>query len=345
VSSPSDPQTAVRQVVDDFALGEPFSIKPLGGTATAKFEVRAPSGRFVVRRRPAEFAAAEMIRFDHESLGRLADAGLPVPRPLARPDGTTWTQSGDGRYEVLSWVEGGEFHEGDRRAVANVGRFLARFHAALAENIPPGKEGFLREDHPDLLAEYVPRIRRLCKTRAQEQGVDFLAHQLELVRENLDRRLWPQLPTAVIHGDVHPGNLKFRDSDVSAIFDFDYLSPQARVRDVVDGLAFFASVRDRVFDTDDIRLLVQPFRPDAELSRVLLCGYEEVNRLEDVEWEALPWLIRSLWIQMRLRGSRKVPSEERAAFVLDRFEEVIAWLEGEAGKFVASLRSGRKAKS
>jgi homoserine kinase type II len=337
MNDPSDPQAAVRQVIRDFALGEPFYLKQLGGTATSKFEVRTPSGRFVVRRRPAEFAAAGMIRFDHESLRRLADAGLPVPHPLVRPDGSTWTQSGGGRYEVLSWVEGGEFQENDHRAVANVGRFLARFHAALTENIPPGKEGFLREDHPDLLADYVPKIRRLCETDGQQHAIEFLSHQLELVRENLDRRLWPQLPTAVTHGDIHPGNLKFENSRVSAIFDFDYLSPQARAHDVVDALAFFASRRGSALNTDDIRSLVQPFQPDAELSRILLGGYKEISRLQDVEWESLPWILRSLWIQMRLRGSRKVPTEQKAAFVLDRFDEVIDWLDREAADFFASL--------
>jgi Ser/Thr protein kinase RdoA (MazF antagonist) len=337
MNDPNDPQAAVRQVIRDFALGESFYLKELGGTATSKFEVRTPSGHFVVRRRPTQFAGADMIRFDHDSLGRLAEAGLPVPRPLARPDGSTWVDAAGGRYEVLSWVEGGEFHEKDRQSVANVGRFLARFHAALREDIPPGKEGFLREDHPDLLADDVPQIRRLCETDGQHRGIEFLAHQIELVRENLDRRLWPRLPKAVTHGDVHPGNLKFNNSDVSAIFDFDYLSPQARSHDVVDALAFFASRRGSALDTDDIRSLVQPFRPDAELSRILLGGYEEISRLEDVEWEALPWIIRSLWIQMRLRGSRKVPTEQKAAFVLDRFEEVIGWLDREAADFFASL--------
>jgi len=42
-------------------------------------------------------------------------------------------------------------------------------------------------------------------------------------------------------------------------------------------------------------------------------------------------------IQMRLRGSRKVPTEQKAAFVLDRFEEVIDWLDGPSAGFFAFL--------
>lgn len=330
-------EEVVKKVLTAFGMGEPLFIKQLGGTATPKFEVRVEAGHFVARKRTAEFSADDLIRFDHESLRRLADAGLPVPRPCMSPEGTSWVQVDDGRFEILSWIEGDTFQENDLKAVANVGRFLARFHATLSENIPPGKKGFLREDHPDLLADYVVQIRSLCETGKQKKQIDALAQQLELVRMNLDRRLWPQLPTAVTHGDIHPGNMQFKHSNVSAIFDFDYLSPQARVHDIVDAVAFFASHRRSALDTDDIRSLVQPFRPDAELCHVLLDGYQEISRLQDVEWEALPWMMRSLWIQMRLRGSRKVPIEEKAAFVLDRFDEVIHWLDREAEDFFAAI--------
>ena len=334
----NNPQSNVKRVLNAFALGEPHYIKQLGGTATPKFEIRVPSGRFVVRRRPDEFASDGMIRFDHESLRRLANAGLPVPRPLVQSDGSTWTEVGGGRYEILSWVEGGEFQEYDRRALSNLGRFLARFHATLSNYIPSGKTNFLREDHPDLLLEYVDQIHPLCENREQKQQIEGLAQQLDLVREKLDRRLWPELSTAVIHGDIHPGNVKFKDSDVSALFDFDYLSPQARVHDIVDALSFFASRRDHAFNTDDIHSLVQPFRPDAELSRILLDGYEAISRLEAAEWEAMPWVMRSLWLQMRLRGSRKVPTAEKVAFVLDRFDEMIDWLDYESVGFFLSLK-------
>jgi len=71
----------VPRVLDAFGVGKPLSVRALGGTATRKYEVAVSQGRFVVRMRPAEFAAERMIRFDHESLRRLADSGLPVRGP------------------------------------------------------------------------------------------------------------------------------------------------------------------------------------------------------------------------------------------------------------------------
>ena len=328
----------VGEVLRAFALGAPSEVQRLGGTATPKFAVRVPAGRFVVRARPAEFASERFIRFDHECLWRLADAGLPVPRPLRCTDGTSWFNTEHGVFEILSWVEGEPFREGDRATITALGAFLARFHSLLGENIPNGKEGVLREDHPDLLVVHVERLRELARTQREVAQVDRLAEQLELVRSRLDQDLYPKLPKAVIHGDIHPGNVKFKGNEVAAVYDFDYLNLQARCRDLVDALMFFAACRRQPLNPDDIRSLTQPFVLSPEWSSWLLSGYERANRLTDLEWCALPWLMRSQWLQIRLRGSRKVQREDRFGFVMEGFWTVIDWLDHEAGEFLSPLR-------
>jgi Ser/Thr protein kinase RdoA (MazF antagonist) len=329
----------VAKVLHAFGLGAASAVRRLGGTATPKFAVQVPEGRFVVRARPAEFAEERLIRFDHESLWRLAERGLPVPRPRRRADGTSWHHTEQGVFEVLSWVEGDSFREGDRAAIAALGGFLARFHSALEKDIPPGKEGVLREDHPDLLVVYVKQLQQRCRTPDDIVQTDRLAQQLELVRQSLDQNLYPKLPQAVIHGDIHPGNVKFKGAEVAAVYDFDYLSPQARCRDLVDALMFFAASRRHRLNPDDIRSLTQPFVLNSEWSSLLLREYQQVSRLSDLEWSALPWLIRSQWLQIRLRGSRKVRPEERMAFVMDKFFEMTDWLDHEAADFLGALRS------
>jgi Ser/Thr protein kinase RdoA (MazF antagonist) len=328
----------VAEVLRAFDLGTPSNVRPLGGTATPKFAVQVPEGRFVVRARPAEFAAEKLIRFDHQSLWRLAEHGLPVPRPRRRADGTSWFHARQGVFEVLSWIEGGPFREGDHPAITALGSFLARFHTVLSDDVPPGKEGMLREDHPDLLVVYVEQLRGLCRSPDDVAQVERLGQQLELVRRFLDQGLYPKLPRAVIHGDIHPGNVRFQGASVAAVYDFDYLSPQARCRDLVDALMFFAAQRRHGLNPDDIRSLTQPFALSLQWASWLLGGYQQVSRLTDLEWAALPWLMRSQWLQIRLRGSRKVPRQEKLAFVTESFFESIAWLDHEAEDFFGALR-------
>jgi homoserine kinase type II len=269
----------------------------------------------------------------------LAAAGLPVPRPLSRPDGATALEHEGQVYEVLAWVEGEPFVEGDAPAIAGMGTFLARFHQALGADVPPGKEGQVREEHPDRMMPYLADLYlRTGDPRVQRQ-LDVLAEQLELVRGELDAALYASLPHGVIHGDVHPGNFRFRGGEVSAVYDFDYLGVQAQVRDVSDAIMFFASRRDAPLEPNRIRSLTQPFVPDLEWSRQVLERYTNRRPLTEREWQALPLLMRSRWLQMRLRGSRKVPPEEKVAFVLDRFFEVIDWLDRESESLFQRLRT------
>ncbi|MEA1951231.1 MAG: phosphotransferase [Planctomycetota bacterium] len=328
---------AVLKVLDMFGVGKPFSLQPAGGTASPKWAINSDKGRFIVRVRPSEFANIQSVCFDHKALARLTQSGLPVPAPLTRSDGTTWLCKDGKMYEVLHWVDGEPFNESDLDAIAGLGVFLAWFHGAIDE-IPPGKEGRLREDHPDLLEPYLVQLRKLASTKELQHKLDLVDREVRYVREHLGEEFFGSLPHCIIHGDVHPGNLRFRGSQVSAVYDFDYLSLQARVRDVADGLMFFAAKRKTFLDPSDIRSLTQPFVLDSERCRILLQGYQQSSPLAEREWQALPLVIRSRWIQMRLRGCRKVLEDKRIEFVLDGFSEVIQWLDRESSTFFEELR-------
>lgn len=341
MSSPANcglTDTLVAEVLAAFGLGPASQLQPLGGTATRKWDVLAPQGRFVVRRRPREFADSRAAGFDHAVLRRLAAAGFPVPCPAVAPNGLTVLVRDGEMYEVLRWVAGGPFPEGDPRAIAELGAFLARFHKTLASDFPAGKEERLREDHPNLLTPYLVALQDLAADAEQQRQLAAIDAQLAQVRHQVDEQLYANLPRAIIHGDFHPGNVRFQGTSVAALYDFDYLGVQARVRDVSDALMFFASRRRQTLDADDIHSLTQPFVPEVASCLALLAGYQSVSRLTEAEWEALPWLIRSRWLQMRLRGSRKVPNADKVPFVLDRFFEVIDWLNGQGVRFFPQLR-------
>ena len=332
-------QEVVLRVLEAYGLDRPVEIQAAGGTASPKWAVTAAGRRLLVRVRPSELADADSIRFDHTALGRLAEAGLPVPTPLATVEGATWLCLEGRVYEVLTWVDGEPFAESNRDTSFAVGALLARFHRVLAEDAPAGKAGMLREDHPDLLQPYAAGLRRLTSDGDQRRQLDALSRQLDYVRDRLDGGLYASLPHCVVHGDFHPGNVRFRGSEVAAVYDFDYLSVQARARDVGDGLMFFAAARETPLDPDRIRSLTQPFRLDRDRCLLLLQGYQSTAALTAPEWQALPLLIRSRWLQMRLRGARKVPESEKVAFVLDRLFEVIDWLDCEGDAFFSELRA------
>ena len=330
-------QQFVHRVVEAFGKGPPIRTFALGGTACPKFAVDTSTGRFVVRVRAEEFAKGPLVRFDHEAMRQLAEAGLPVPRPQRTADGATWIHLDGTTVELLSWKDGDPYEATDLDRITEVGRFLGRFHAVFTDGVPAGKDGFLREDHPDLLQPILDDLTASAGSPSERARLAPVADQVERVRRELDCVLYESLPKAVIHGDIHHGNLRFDGALVSAVYDFDYLSVQARCRDLCDAVMFFGSSRDEPLDFDDIRSLTQPFRPNLRETAALLGGYNEIIPLTDLDLQGLRELIRSQWVQIRLRGSRKIPPREKTAFVTDRFNQVIRWLDEESESFFQDI--------
>ena len=328
----------VKSVITAFGLGELLEVSSAGGTASLKWAVVTGNGRFMIRIRPAEFASEEATHFDHEALRRLREAGLPVPKPIPRPDGSTWLRLDGKVYEVLGWITGEPWNEADPDAPAAIGSFLCRFHTTLSTGIRSAGKGRPREDHPDLISGYLNAASALACTTGAASDLKEVRRQLDLVRAGLDGGLYESLPRCVIHGDFHPGNIRFSGSQVAALYDFDYVDVQARARDLSDAIMFFASRRKRPFHPDDIRSLTQPMVPDIDRARRLIAGYQSGIRINDLEWSALPLLIRSRWLQMRLRGARKVPEQEKIDFILGCFFEVTDWLDRDGPAFFNQLR-------
>ena len=216
--------------------------------------------------------------------------------------------------------------------------------AALGPKFPAGKDDFIREDHPDLLGEYIDRLEANADSPEQFEVIGHIRRQQDRVRQELDSGLYERLPKAVTHGDVHPGNMAFTDSDVSAVFDFDYMSIQARARDLCDALMFFAGNRDTPLDCDDIYSLAQPCTLDMRRSAILLEGYQSAAKdgplgpLVDLDWQGLPPIMRSQWCQIRLRGSRKIPPKKAVDFATDKFLDMIDWIDNQSSDFFNELR-------
>ncbi len=336
--NPPDLQKFITEVASAYGLGAVQSIQALGGTATPKWTINTCDARYVARIRPDEFSDASQSILTHQALIKLADAGLPVPRPLLQSSGETLYNHGDSVIEVLDWIDGDIWKGGSPEAFHNLGVFLAKFHATLGHDFMEASATKLREDHPDALQSLMDALlarSRDTKSRDQLSAINDLLLQ---GRAELEATLYPSLPRAVIHGDFHPGNVRFSGSEIAALYDFDYLAVQARSRDIIDALMFFASDRSTLLEPDDIRSLTQPFTPNFTASRAVLAGYQTIKPLTSDEWIALPLLIRSRWIQMRLRGSRKVPASEQLAFVLTDFFVVTDWLSGVGRNFFAQLR-------
>ncbi|HEX6541363.1 MAG TPA: phosphotransferase [Ktedonobacterales bacterium] len=207
--------------------------------------------RYMIRRQPPDLTEAD-LRFRHAFMDHLSGAGLPVPRVLPRPDGSTYAITEDGVYEAQSWLDGQQFvtedAESDAELAAAAG-MLGRLHQASAD--------FLWQPHrwPDeRSADGLARAyNALIQQAAGHHAIsDAVATGLTRVAETSEARreaaiaaltIEPAPPQLHIHGDYQAHNLRFTPPEVSAIYDLDAARWESRILELAYSLLYFTGVR------------------------------------------------------------------------------------------------------
>jgi homoserine kinase type II len=288
-----------------------------GGTANTNVVLSTQRGEFFLKRRNPSYAAEGYVAFDHRLMEHLAPHGVGTPLALVSRAGTRWIRL-DGRvYELYPFMPG---HPHDRRSLAQIaaaGRALAAFHRAVRDfEAPPGKE-WPRYRDPCLISDGIEAAREQIVRALSAADMAYLEGQARLLDEGLSDARYGSLPRLVVHGDYHPGNVKYQDDRVTGIFDLDWATVQPRVLDLADGIVLFAGERDSDIDGADIRSLTQTWRPSPARGRAFMEAYLETEQVTQHEMEALPLFVRALWLSCRVEGMAKVDPDRRIDYLLD----------------------------
>jgi homoserine kinase type II len=334
-------------------VGGLLFMREAAGTASPAVIVVTHRGQYFLKQRSPRYSDTPRLTYDHALTRHLARVGLPVIPALKTPEGSRWMRVEGLVYEVYPWVEGEAFDPDSREQLQESGDLLARLHQAADSFRPRGHKLLPRLFDPRERLPEIAEARALLAegvspgdlAASEAAGrLDRLEAEARGLLERLpDQRYW-SLPLAVVHGDYHPGNVKFAGDKIVGLFDWDWACRQARVKDVADGLLFFAAPRARPL-TGELRALTQPPRYDPERMRLFQEAYEAHLPLTEEERAVLPDLLRERWLYARLDAMhRKVPREEKLAFLLEGVEEPLAWMGGWLGSSGApELGSGTAA--
>ena len=310
--------------------------RPGSGTANASLVVRTETGEYFFKRRNPRYAASGQLAYDHSVMVALAEAGVPAPVAVLTDDGERWHMHEGSVYELYFLVEGEPHDPGRLAQIEAAGELLARMHVALVdaetEGEKPGARLFAPGPSHDGLLWALGRAREQGRRDADET-IAYLLDAVAGVAADLPDDVYWSLPTTIVHGDYHPGNLLFAGDEVAGVFDFDWVSQQPRMTDIADGLMFFAGVRSQPVDVSDIRSLTQAMRFDWPRMTRFMRGYLRVSDLEADELAALPAFIRARWLYVRVDAmQRKVPDAEKLDFLLDGILRPLQWVEQEEGR-------------
>ncbi|WP_448581505.1 homoserine kinase [Thermaurantiacus sp.] len=262
------PAEELARFVARYGVGTLVMAKGIAeGVSNSNYLLETTGGRFILTLYERRIEASELPWF----LGlmtHLADAGLPVPRPMPDQDGRVLQRLCGRDAALITWLPGVSVTEPTLAQCRAAGEALAQLHLAGA-GYPPTR--------PNQLG--LPFARDAAA--ALGYRLDVLEPGLFALVQSALARLdggWPEaLPRGIIHADLFPDNVLFLGDCISGLIDF-YFAAE-------DWFAYDLAVL-RVawsFTADGARFL-------GDRDAALRIGYESVRLLAEAEVAALPLL-------------------------------------------------------
>ena len=248
------------------------------------------------------------IKFEHALMKELPERGFDLaPRVVVTKDGSTYAivpeKFAEGNWAtciaVFSYLLGEDRYSWDAplctsEELTNAAEVLALYHNTIF-----GWEGAENWKEPRII-EQIPLMVKQWQAHAKNAGnsvfdLYFAEHYdylLETLKESMHyptRAVYDTLPHLAIHGDYHPGNLKFLNRKISGLFDFDWAKMDARCFDVGLAITYFCSAWE---GSEDGNLLLERLISFLDsYQKIEVEDGQELGPLTSPELESLPHMI------------------------------------------------------
>ena len=247
----------LRAFITAYDIGEVLTCKGIAeGVENSNYLLGTERGTFILTLYEKRVAPGD-LPFFIALMDHLAHQGVACPTPVRARDGGALRELCGRPAAIVTFLNGmwprriAPFH------CAGLGAALARLHRAGAS--------FTMTRPNDLGIAGWHRLYVACASRADE-----LAEGLsEEIGEELTalETAWPSgLPTGVIHADLFPDNVFFRDREVSGLIDFYFACTDAFAYDLAVCLNAWCFEPDGSFNVTKARLLVRHYRSERGLS-------------------------------------------------------------------------------
>jgi len=263
--------------IAQYELGAVLSCKGIAeGVENSNYLIVTESGPFILTLYEKRVDPAD-LPFFLGLMQHLAAKGVECPQPVKGRDGEA-LRSLCGRPAVIVTFLAGMW---PRRILpehtAGLGAALAHLHLA-------GADFPLRRANSLSVAGWRPLF--LAAQGGADQVKPGLAETLAAELAHLEAQ-WPaDLPSGVIHADLFPDNVFFRDGRLSGLIDFYFACTDAFAYDIAICLNAWCFEADGAFNVTKARLL--------------LSNYLRVRPLTAAELDALPLLCRGAAIRFLL---------------------------------------------
>ncbi|MBV9824206.1 MAG: homoserine kinase [Alphaproteobacteria bacterium] len=240
-----------------YDIGDILSCKGIAeGVENSNYLLTTERGNFILTLYEKRVARAD-LPFFIALMDHLAHHGVACPTPVRARDGEALREVCGRPAAIVTFLNGMWPRRIAPYHCAGVGRALAQLHLA-GESF-----GMVRPN--DLSVAGWRRLYLGCGERADEVQpglADELGQELETLAA-----IWPrELPTGVIHADLFPDNVFFRDEKLSGLIDFYFACTDFLAYDIAICLNAWCFEPDHSFNVTKARLLVENYRAARPLS-------------------------------------------------------------------------------
>ena len=249
--------TLIDQIAADFMLGKTTQWKHLeGGSENTNVRLKTEAGEFVLT--ICEQKSMEETMALAHLLEHLEQHGFTTTRLVKNTNGK-YVQHLNGKPILLKEYLPGEITTDlNETQLLEIGKAMGELH-----QIPPPST------LPDHFSYGQQAFGEVTQSGTDDPFVTWLSKLHGQILENTH----PDLPKALIHGDIFDNNIIVNKNQVIAIMDFEEACYYYRVFDL--GMAIIGSCTTKG-------------NLDFSKARFLLKGYLEISTLEEIEKEKLP---------------------------------------------------------
>ena len=306
VSVNTDVSQELRQIISHYDLGGLVGYqRDERGTVNTSFTIDLISNgeqkRYFLRRYKMGVKEEELL-FEHSILTHLLKNNFAlVSRVYPTREGRTYVKLGGEQttfYAIFDYLEGEDKYTWinprcNSSETVSAAEALAGFHRAVHGWLPEGKR------HEPRIVDMLPTLPGILDRGLQQgrQGAfdeylranrNLIFQHIEALLDFLQRPGYQALPQLIIHCDYHPGNLKFADGKVVAMFDFDWSKSDARSFDLGLAMVYFFLSWD---EADNGALRLDELEPFLAAYQRMLANDTGVGPLTLEEQMHLPALI------------------------------------------------------
>ena len=322
-----DDMDRIMTACKSYNLSSILNIEVLkSGTANKNIKIVTKNGTYLLRKKNHKYSDIGQVLFDHSIIVELYRNKLPVPLLLNNIFGSSYTIVNDKVYELFSFIEGSEYKQDNVEQLKNSGEILMKMHKVLVDFIPKGIKLRPRYDSPDKIRIFLDSLNKIDLSAEQTHILGKLKDEsVEISREYVKDH-FNNLKCGIIHGDYHPDNVQYDGNQVCGIFDFDWTGFQPLIRDIADGILFFAGEKTDIERKDIIGLTQSRILKETRIKYFLESYAKQTLYLTELDVKMLPYAIKTRWLCCRIDGTTKVMENDKISFFFNDIWPTIKWI-------------------